>query len=289
MLVSLKRKVVRLVFLSLLVLAMVGCNLQQVSTVTVPPTRTDIPTTRSMQTGVVTATDTELPPSPSPTETRQASQTPKPSATPTVQPTETRVLPPTETLTPTPVPTYVVLRGRVIVERANCRYGPGAPYLYKYGVYMGNTLEVIGRTDSGTWVLVQAIGGSNPCWVRADFLELNGDVMNVQPTYIPLPASPYYGPLTGVSAVRMENEVIVSWDPLYLRAGDDSEQTPYIVEAWVCQAGEIVFQPVGTYDTLVSIHDEWGCSEPSHARVTAAEKHGYTAFVEVPWPQAPAP
>jgi hypothetical protein len=174
-----------------------------------------------------------------------------------------------------------------VLEQSNCRYGPGAPYLYKYGLYPNTVLEVIGRNDLGTWVVVQAIGGSNPCWVKASQLEVRGDVMSVAPTYLPLPMSPYYGPVTGVSAVRNGDEVTIAWNPVILRAGDDSEQIPYVVEAWICKDGELVFTPVGSYATLVNIQDEPGCSEPSHGYVYAAEKHGYTRGVTVPWPKQP--
>jgi hypothetical protein len=69
-----------------------------------------------------------------------------------------------------------------------------------------------------------------------------------------------------------------------LRAGDDSEQTPYVIEAWVCIDAELVFTPVGAFGIAAEITDESGCSEPSHGRITAAEKHGYTPYVEIPWP-----
>jgi len=213
--------------------------------------------------------------------------TPSPSHTITPSPSLTVTLAPTLTSTPTgtatPIPTYAILRGKVL-EQANCRYGPGAPYLYKYGVYHGSNIELIGRNDLGSWVVIQAIGGSNPCWVKASLLAIKGDVMSLAPTYLPLPASPYYNPPTGVSAVRQGNEVTVSWNGLTLRAGDDSLQTPYVVEAWVCQDGQLLFTPVGAYVDLVTIRDEPGCDQPSHARLAAAEKHGYTAWGEIPWP-----
>jgi hypothetical protein len=193
---------------------------------------------------------------------------------------------PLPTATATPEPVYGFLRGKVIVDQANCRYGPGWPYLYKYGVYRDSVLELIGRNAAGTWVLIRGVGGTNACWVKASLLQIRGDVMTLAPTDTTLPASPYYGPLSGVQAERQGEVVTVSWNPLYLRAGDDSEQTPYVVEAWVCQEGQLVFIPYGAYTTHINIRDEWGCAELSHARVTAAEKHGYTAFVEVTWPFA---
>ena len=167
---------------------------------------------------------------------------------------------------------------------SNCRYGPGAPYLYKYALIEGSNLDIIGRNDRGTWILVQAIGGNNPCWVKASLLDIRGDVMAVAPTYIPLPQSPYYGPPARYSAVRVGEEVTVMWSPIQLRAGDDSGQYPFLIEAWVCQDGELVFTPVGTYETAVIIADETGCEEPSHARLFGVEKHGYTNWVEIPWP-----
>ena len=168
--------------------------------------------------------------------------------------------------------------------QSNCRYGPGAPYLYEYGLWEGYIMQVIGRNDLGTWVLVQAIGGTNSCWVKASLLEIEGDVMAVMPTYIPLPQSPYYGPLTGVSAVRKGNEVTVSWHGVQLRAGDDTAEAPYLLEAWVCREGQVIFTPVGSYESAITILDEPGCAEPSHGRVYLVEKHGYTRAVEVPWP-----
>jgi hypothetical protein len=212
-----------------------------------------------------------------PTETPTAS--PKPTRTPTPLATAT------ELPTATPVPTYVNLRGQVLV-RSNCRYGPGAPYLYKYGLVAGSNLEVIGRTDLGTWILVRAIGGNNPCWVKASLMDVKGDVMNVEPTYMPLPPSPYYGPPSGVSAQREGNEVHISWNPINLRAGDDQAAASYVVEAWICQADQLIFTPVGAYYPSATVLDEPGCSQPSHARLLGAEKHGYTRAVEIPWPQA---
>ncbi len=232
-----------------------------------------------------TATLTETPVPPTATET--ATTTPSPTPTETPLPTDTPT--PTETFTPTITPTYAILRGKVTPERANCRYGPGAAYLYKYGLVGGSNLEIIGRNQLGTWVLMQAIGGDNPCWVKAELMEIKEDVFSLEPVdpHIVQAWSPYYPPLTNVSANRDEenpSKVTVFWSPLVLRAGDDAEQVPYVIEAWVCQDGEIVFTPIGAYQTVAEVIDEPGCEEPSHARILAAEKHGYTKPVEIPWP-----
>ena len=177
------------------------------------------------------------------------------------------------------IPTYVTLRGKVIIDQAVCHYGPGAPYLYKYGVYKGSNLEIIRRLEGGNYVEIQAIGGNNPCWVRVDYFEIKGNVLDVQPIHIDdvkLPISPYYSSPGGLSARRDGDVVTVFWHLLALRAGDSSEQVPYIVEAWVCQEGQMVFVPAGSYQPAVKIIDEPGCVTPSHAWFIAAEKHGYT-------------
>ncbi len=238
-----------------------SATLQPLPSITNTPSPTASPSLTTTQTASPTVTQT-------PTATSTLSPTTKPTQTPTV----------------TITPTYAILRAEVLV-RANCRYGPGAPYLYKYGLVPGSNLEVIGRTDRGTWILIQAIGGNNPCWVKASLMDIRGDVMTVAPTYIPLPQSPYYGPPTGVHAKREGNEVVVSWFHMVFRAGDDTASPPYLVEAWTCIDGEILFTPYGSYLNLVNIPDEPGCDEPSRARLFGVEKHGYTNWVEIPWPQ----
>ncbi|MCX7754145.1 MAG: hypothetical protein N2117_02715 [Anaerolineales bacterium] len=238
---------------------------------------------------------TSFPPSDSPS----ASSTPLPSATQTSSPTTTSTpspspsatgtptSTPTETVTPTITPTYAPLRGRINTAKVSCRYGPGAMYLYLYGLLEGANQEIIGRNDDGSWLLTRSRGDNKSCWVKASLMDINGDPLTapiIHPDDYNLPKSPFYGPLTNVTARREGNEVIISWSPLILRAGDDSLQTPYVLQVWVCRNGQIVMQSIGSYQTVVSVTDEPGCSEPSRGRITAAEKHGYTKFVEIPWP-----
>jgi hypothetical protein len=145
--------------------------------------------------------------------------------------------------------------------------------------------------ERSNWILIQASRGQNPCWVNGDYMEIRGDINTVEPVdpHVVLAWSPYYDALTGVSAVRYGNLVTVYWNQLVLRAGDDSLQFPYVVEAWVCQGGQIVFEPIGTYAFAAEVVDEPGCAEESYIRVMGAEKHGYTQWrvVEIPPHVAP--
>jgi hypothetical protein len=139
------------------------------------------------------------------------------------------------------------------------------------------------------WVLAQAVGGDNRCWVNGgpEFLQIDGEPMAlpIKDPHVVLPWSPYYpNGMGGVTATRDGSLVTVQYGGLVLRAGDDSEQTPYLLEAWVCQNGEFAFTAEGSYGYAIEVVDEPGCNEVSHGRVAAAEKHGYTPFVDVPWP-----
>lgn len=235
------------------------------------------------------------PSAPAATETPNAapaSATASETATPTASATATPSKTPTPSDTPTPsiTPTYAILRGKVVVEgRLSCRFGPGADYLFKFTFGSRASVEILGRMEYSNWVLVRAVGGTNRCWVNGspEYLQIDGNRDALAPVdpHIVIPWSYIYtNGLSGVSARRNGNVVTVSWNGIQLNAGDDSEQTPYLVEAWVCQGGEYVFTAVGSYGNSVEIIDEGGCGMRSHAQVMAAEKHGYTPFVEISWP-----
>jgi len=251
-----------------------------------------IPSTSEPDTGISVIMTSPQQPTLTQQMTSTPSQTPEPSMTFTPVSTQTSTntpfssptKSPTQSSTPSITPTYAILRGTVL-EQSNCRYGPGAAYLYKYGLYPGNNLEIIGRNKLATWILVQAIGGNNPCWIKASLMDIHGQAMSLAPASLPLPQSPYYGPLTGVSSKRSGTTVTVSWNPIPLRAGDDSLQFPYLIEAWVCQGGQFIFEPIGSWETIAKVQDEPGCTEPSHARIYGVEKHGYTNWVTIPWTQ----
>ena len=274
----------QIIFLCLITIALAGCDRIAPQEETSPAITADLgaPILKSASiepTGITPSIN------PIPSQTVQPSHTTLPTFTsaPTITSTALPTHTSTYTLSPSLTPTYAILRGTVL-EQSNCRYGPGAAYLYKYGLYSGNNLEIIGRNEAGTWILVRAIGGTNPCWLKASLMDIHGDVMSLAPASLPLPASPYYGPVTGVSAVRMRDSVVLSWSPIQLRAGDDSLQYPYLIEAWLCQDGQLSFTPIGSWETMITVQDEAGCSEPSHARIYGVEKHGYTSWVTIPWP-----
>jgi hypothetical protein len=245
------------------------------------------------ETAVLTGTallpipDTVTPPVPSVTST--VSVTPTNTSTETPAPTETASPIPSDTA----LPTVESLNAKVTANRLSCRYGPGPDYLYLFALRATANIKLIGRVEgeNWNWALVE---NKVPCWVKADFLTVEGDVRNlpvVYPGVAKLPITPYYPPSEVTSATRnnLTNEVTVSWVEIPISLGDyegDNMQT-YIAEIWRCQGGQLIFDPLATRIPYVTFLDEPGCSQPSHGQVWVQEKHGYAGPAEIPWPEYP--
>lgn len=173
---------------------------------------------------------------------------------------------------------------------ASCRFGPGAGYLLRTTLYKGNLVEITGYMyQNENWFFLHTVKRPKfNCWVSAELIDLHFDRSLLLPIYEPHLVLPWttqpYAPLKGVSASRSGNVVTVSWEPFDWLPGDDSEQYKYLVEAWVCQNGAFVFRAYGTNQTSIEIQDEQTCSEESHGRAFGSDKHGYTSWVNVPWP-----
>jgi hypothetical protein len=266
--------------LALAALSTAGCNVPgamavllaeptALSTPTAPPTATGTPTKAATPTptGTITRTPTITP-------------SPSPSLSPTITPTPTDTLPPTRTPTITPTPE---IRGRVL-EQANCRYGPGAAYLYEWGLFPANRVTVLGRNQDGSWLYVDPWTYTDKCWVKADLLELNGDISALPQLRTLLPYTEFYWPPKGVSASRSGDEVTVSWSLVPMSLDDNRG---YLIEAFLCQDGQLRFTPVQYWEPPAVLIDEVGCMEPSSARIYTAEKHGYTQWILIRWPPHP--
>ncbi len=268
------------ILLSALALATAACNVPgAIEVLLAAPTVTASPTLEP----TATATASEPPTAtitPSVTRTATITLTPKPSLSPTVTPTPTDTQPPTHTPTITPTPE---IRGRVL-EKANCRYGPGAAYLYEWGLYPANRVTVLGRNQDGSWLYVDPWTYTDKCWVKADLLELNGEVSDLPQIRTLLPYTEFYWPPKGVSASRSGDEVTVTWSLVPMSLDDNRG---YLIEAFLCQDGQLRFTPVQYWEPPAVLQDEPGCMEPSSARIYTAEKHGYTQWILIRWPPHP--
>jgi hypothetical protein len=273
-------------------------TLTHTATFTFTPSLTDTPSSTFTFTPSLTPTETfTLTPSITPTETL--------TATITLTPSRTRI--PSRTQTP-------VLPRVSILELSSCRYGPGSGYLFFTGLGATAWEDVVGRMEilarktgggwgPSEWLFVESISHdpSTRCWVKASLTKvIRGDI-NTVPDYTDKPKAPYlygasdlYTPVQAVSAQREGNFVDVYWGSVYMTEDD---YRGYLIEAWVCYQGHFYFAPVGFAGSfkenagmgtnVLSIPDEPGCSQPSHAQIFLAEKHGFSRGTIIPWPALP--
>jgi hypothetical protein len=165
--------------------------------------------------------------------------------------------------------------------QANCRYGPAKAYLYAWGMYAGDTATVWGRNESGTWLWIQPDKIKYQCWISTSVVEVTGNIFSVYVAPVRLPHSVLYGPPTGVTATRNGDSVTVSWNRVGMTVDDDRG---YMIEANICQAGNLIWTAVATMDTAYTFTDETNCGTPSNGLLYTVEKHGYTDPVPIPWP-----
>jgi hypothetical protein len=216
--------------------------------------------------------------------------------TPTPYFTPTPSLTPTITRKPSATPTWNPPKVSIL-EHSACLYGPGWAYLYKYGLNATVWMRVIGRNEDGTWLFVKAGNDTDDkgCWIETTRVEfLSGSVADVPVYWMGLPGSVLYQPPVAVSAGRVGDEVIISFETIWMTEDD---YRGYLIEAWVCQGGRLVFVPIGAPAPLpmpsvwenqgvfwAQVTDEPGCTQPSRARIYSVEKHGYTWYRMIPWP-----
>ena len=242
------------------------------------PTRTaipsEIPTSTPTDRPTITPTSSNTP---THTATATITNTPTPLYTPSITPT------PSRTSIPSLTPTFEPIAAKVL-QQSNCRYGPGAAYLYEWGLYPDVRVDIVGRNDLGTWAYIEPWTYFDRCWVKADLLEVRGDLREAPPYYSRLPFGELYKPPANVRASRNGDDVSIAWDPVWMTTDDDRG---YLIETWVCRDRQLIFTPLRTTqweETAIQVRDEDGCMQPSSGRLYTAEKHGYTQWILIPWP-----
>ena len=199
-----------------------------------------------------------------------------PAASPTIEP-------PTATSSPTS------LRGTV-QQRSNCRYGPGAFYLYKIGLLAGAPIEVLGRNAGGGWAYAQYVGTHNQCWVNAKQIQVDGDLMSLQDYYpgqAALPMNSKYGPSSILSVSGAGASVTVEWAPVVLpdiAMPGGAGETEYVIEVWTCRNGGPGFYTLGTNETSMTFEVDDSCGQTSHANLVVQNKLGVSGVTPITLP-----
>lgn len=230
-----------------------------------------------------TATAAEWTETPAPTFT----YTPTDTLTPTITftPTETRTPTITPTLTVSPTATFD-FPDVTVNKQAHCRYGPSAAYLHAADLYAGDKGTVRGRYIYSNWLYVKFDKLNYFCWVAPSVVDVVGDVSNIAYKELNLQSigSNMYGPPRGVTATRVGNEVIISWEQVHMTQDDDRG---YLLELFVCQ-DTIYKWWTDSYEdqftTTYEVRDEAGCAQPSSGKLYTVEKHGFSEPAIIPWP-----
>ena len=169
----------------------------------------------------------------------------------------------------------------VVNRQANCRYGPGTAYLYRWGLYPGDTAEVHGRNWNGSWLWLKPANLDSHCWASEIVVDMTEDKMSVPYVVSRLPRTTFAGPPPNVQAVRQGSQVTITWGKVEL---SEDKRRGYLIEAMVCQNGAYFPMIVHADDTTYTFTDEGGCATPSSGLLYTAEKHGYSDPVQIPWP-----
>jgi hypothetical protein len=204
---------------------------------------------------------------------------------PTLAVTETASVTPTLEFTATPTGP---LNGTVL-QRSNCRYGPGAFFLYKIGMREGAAIEVVGRSVDGGWAYIQFKGTTNLCWINSQLIQAEGDLMSLPDRYPDGSSLPYatdYGPVTINSVTGGGGSVTVEWLDLGLPdyALPDEPEVQYVVQVWSCANGEPAFYSFGTNETEMTFTVDDSCGQISRADVVAQNKAGVSGITQIPLP-----
>ena len=214
-----------------------------------------------------------------------------PSPTPIA--TDTPLSTPTDSYTPTNTPIPEPAAVTVLIH-TQCLYGPDPAYMSKYEILADSQQVVIGRNQDGSWLYVEGSDHKDPCWVKAQIVRVDKGSIAGMPLTDPVlaPYSSLYTPPQAVSVNRVDSAVTIFWLPIPM---SETDYEGYLIEAWVCQSGQLVFTPTGfvplfsknndtNFMAAVKITDEAGCDQPSTARIYSVSKQGYSNYKTINLP-----
>ena len=202
--------------------------------------------------------------------------------------TPVRTFTPSATLDPSAVGSVLPLAS--LPEYTDCLYGPASYYVYKTSFPAGQQVEVLGRNENADWINIQAVGGWNSCWIPASQAQLaSGRVEDLPFVDTLLPKSEYEFGSPSAIARRSGDQVTVSWEAVFMSV---DEVQGYLIDAHVCQDGQLVHLPVfisTTYEQntgtiTANITDEAGCTEPSTAHIVSVGRRGFAEWEKIFWP-----
>jgi len=205
-------------------------------------------------------------------------------AVPTTPPAPTETPGPTAPPQPTQFTPTVTLTVTVTTP-ANCRFGPSTTYAGPGAFKTGKTLEAIGRDAGGQWLLVREAGAKKSCWVNVITLNVQGDAATLDIAPVELLITPNYPPPSNISATRNGDQVVITWSDVPLTPQATYLDSHYFLELWLCNGGALTYAILATNNLFISVTDQPGCAEASHALLYTTTKEGYSQPAAIlPWP-----
>ena len=205
-------------------------------------------------------------------------------AVPTTPPAPTETPGPTAPPQPTQFTPTVTLTVTVTTP-ANCRFGPSTTYAGPGAFKTGKTLEAIGRDAGGQWLLVREAGAKKSCWVNVITLNVQGDAATLDIAPVELLITPNYPPPANISATRSGDQVVITWSDVPLTPQATYLDSRYFLELWLCNGGALTYAILATNNLFISVTDQPGCAEASHALLYTTTKEGYSQPAAIlPWP-----
>jgi len=231
----------------------------------------------------ITATAAAWTKTPVPTLTFTPTETLTPTITFTPTESQTPTITPTLTVTATPTFAFPTV---TVNKQAHCRYGPSAAYLHAADLYPGDVGTVRSRFIYSKWLYIKFDKLNYFCWVAPSVVDVVGDVamINYKELNLQSIGSNMYGPPRGVTATRIGNEVLISWEQVNMTTDDDRG---YLLELFVCQGGAYLWWTdsyPNQFTTSYEVRDEAGCAQPSSGKLYTVEKHGFSEPAIIPWP-----
>jgi hypothetical protein len=158
--------------------------------------------------------------------------------------------------------------------------------LHAADLYAGDVGTVRGRYIYSNWLYIKFDKLNYFCWVAPSVVDVVGDVamINYKELNLQSIGSNMYGPPRGVSATRIGNEVVITWERVDMTTDDDRG---YLLELFVCQNGAYLWWTdsyADQFTTSYEVRDEAGCAQPSSGKLYTVEKHGFSEPAIIPWP-----
>ena len=142
--------------------------------------------------------------------------------------------------------------------------------LYQQVRHPGEQPAGCDRTQPGHQLaVVQGSDHKYPCWVKAALVKVDTGSFTDPPVTNPglTPYTTLYPPPPAVSANRVGDDVTIFWLPVPMT---EQDYNGYLIEAWVCQGGQLVFVPNELHHFVGQKQHHDGCESNGRSRLFRA-------------------